>query len=79
MSHSDNIADQSDKAVAQFQDWAMASHLRRQIFESSLPINWSGVCDDCDEYINPDRLAANPRVIRCIVCQSEHERREGRR
>lgn len=79
MSHSENIADQAEKAVGQFHDWAMASHRRRRIAESALPVNWSGLCHECDEHIAPDRLEANPRVFRCFDCQTTLERRETQR
>ncbi|MES1936701.1 TraR/DksA C4-type zinc finger protein [Salinisphaera hydrothermalis] len=79
MNSSDNAADCADKAVGLFYDQSMAPHIRRQIQESALPINWLGLCDDCGEHINPARLEANPRAVRCVPCQDERERHEARR
>lgn len=31
-------------------------------------------CIDCEEEIDPARLGANPRAMRCIDCQTRHER-----
>jgi DnaK suppressor protein len=28
-----------------------------------------GVCEDCDEFIHPERLHALPEAIRCLDCQ----------
>jgi DnaK suppressor protein len=33
-----------------------------------------GLCDDCDEAIDPERLAVRPQATHCIQCQ---RRREG--
>ncbi len=33
------------------------------------------VCLDCDEKIEPPRLAANPQATRCTQCQQRHERK----
>ena len=33
------------------------------------------VCLRCDEAIELPRLAANPRAVRCIDCQTWHEKR----
>jgi DnaK suppressor protein len=34
-------------------------------------------CLDCGEKINPKRLTANPKAVRCIECQTAKERRNG--
>ncbi|MGQ0509766.1 MAG: TraR/DksA family transcriptional regulator [Betaproteobacteria bacterium] len=36
-----------------------------------------GVCADCEEDIPFARLAANPASMRCIACQTKHERATG--
>lgn len=33
------------------------------------------VCLRCDEAIELPRLAANPHAVRCITCQTRHEKR----
>lgn len=32
------------------------------------------LCCDCPDPIEPARLAANPRAVRCTPCQAERER-----
>ncbi|ROO28275.1 TraR/DksA C4-type zinc finger protein [Salinisphaera orenii] len=73
-----DIADDAQPESDQLLDYGLAAHRRRQIAESALPINWRGLCHDCDEYIAPDRLEANPRVFRCFGCQTALEARERR-
>ena len=36
-----------------------------------------GICDDCGEQIDPERLAVRPQATLCITCQRRQE--EGRR
>jgi len=36
-----------------------------------------GVCVDCDEPINPQRLRAYPAAMRCAGCQEDSEKRRG--
>lgn len=38
----------------------------------------TGECVDCGEPIEPARLAAMPKALRCVDCQSRHERLHGR-
>jgi len=33
-----------------------------------------GLCEDCEAEIPFARLSANPTAIRCVACQSRHER-----
>lgn len=42
------------------------------------PVNTSGLCCECGLGIGKQRLLASPTVIRCIDCQSEHERNKKR-
>jgi RNA polymerase-binding transcription factor DksA len=32
-----------------------------------------GICDDCSEPIDPERLAVRPHATLCITCQRRHE------
>jgi RNA polymerase-binding transcription factor DksA len=32
-----------------------------------------GICEDCDEPIDPDRLELIPEARRCVSCQEKHE------
>jgi DnaK suppressor protein len=34
------------------------------------------ICLDCDAPIPTERLAANPKAVRCIDCQREHDREQ---
>lgn len=36
-----------------------------------------GLCEDCEAEIPYARLSANPTAIRCISCQTQHERGSG--
>lgn len=36
-----------------------------------------GICADCGEPIALERLRAYPSALRCLDCQSDHERRTG--
>ena len=36
-----------------------------------------GVCDDCGGDIGYERLKANPAAVRCIECQTRHEKTYG--
>lgn len=35
----------------------------------------TGICVDCREPIEPERLRINEGALRCAWCQSDHERR----
>jgi DnaK suppressor protein len=32
-----------------------------------------GVCEDCDQPIDPARLSARPEATTCVDCQRQHE------
>jgi DnaK suppressor protein len=36
-----------------------------------------GICASCDREIGFDRLRANPAAVRCIECQTQHEKTYG--
>ena len=36
-----------------------------------------GTCDDCGGEIGYERLKANPAAVRCIACQTRHEKTYG--
>ena len=36
-----------------------------------------GICDDCGGEIGYERLNANPAAVRCIACQTRHEKTYG--
>lgn len=35
-----------------------------------------GVCSDCGDEIDANRMEANPHAIRCLDCQEKYERRK---
>ena len=57
---------------------ALAAHRNRA---RDLPVDRAGrrICLDCDEPIDPRRVASLPDMARCIGCQEIHEIRTGGR
>lgn len=49
---------------------ALAAHRSRPI-----DVGGDGICIECEEPIDPRRLAVQPRALRCIEHQRDHERR----
>lgn len=49
---------------------AMQCHL-----EPPLEVNGQRLCLDCDEPLSGARLDANPKAVRCVDCQNDHDRR----
>lgn len=43
--------------------------------EAPLEVNGQRLCLDCDESLSAARLNANPRAVRCVDCQNDHDRR----
>lgn len=43
--------------------------------EAPLEINGRRLCLGCDEAISTARLNANPSAVRCVECQTDHDRR----
>ena len=37
-----------------------------------------GKCEDCDERVEPARLAAMPSARRCFACETAHEKEHRR-
>lgn len=62
-----DLFDQSQDLEAKERD-ALISRARRQEDEEGC-----SHCRDCGYVIEPARRAANPRAVRCIECQREHE------
>lgn len=72
-----DIIDAAGETAELFLGQDMALHRARQAAEAAQPVNADGLCMDCEEPIEALRLAANPRVTRCVSCQCDHERRTG--
>lgn len=43
--------------------------------EAPLEINGQRLCLDCDGPLNSARLQANADAVRCVECQTDHDRR----
>ena len=46
---------------------------RMEEAEKKLAEGTAGICDDCGEEIDEDRLRVLPYAIRCVSCQEKHE------
>lgn len=60
---------------------AVSNDLRRELDDveralQRVAAGTYGICEDCGEPINPERLEARPMAIYCIRHQREHERQE---
>ncbi|NWO05553.1 MAG: TraR/DksA C4-type zinc finger protein [Alteromonadaceae bacterium] len=45
--------------------------------ETPLVVGGQRLCLYCEDPLPEARLAANPRAVRCVECQTDHDRREG--
>ena len=76
MDHADRAQEGIDNALAD----ALADHHRNNPraldHAAPAPLLRGGevIFRDCDEAIDPRRLAAHPAAIRCIDCQEDFER-----
>lgn len=43
--------------------------------EVPLEVNGQRFCLDCDERLTWARMQANPKAVRCVECQTDHDRR----
>ena len=70
-----DIADEAAKYNEQFHRVAMDNHFasRPQADEQPLLIDGKRCCLDCEEPIDPRRLAAKPDAVRCTECASKKE------
>jgi len=51
----------------------LEAHFERVNSEKPYEVNGTRLCLDCGEPINPQRLEAYPKAVRCIECQTFHE------
>ncbi|SEM78989.1 phage/conjugal plasmid C-4 type zinc finger protein, TraR family [Syntrophus gentianae] len=75
--------DQAQHHDELFREQALSSHYNRVRKKAGLHRSLAGgtgcsECIDCGEPIEPARLAVMPNAIRCLDCQSRHERLYGR-
>lgn len=81
----DRNADAGDLSVADATVTADFADARRDIDEhqagrialARLDSGDYGTCIDCGQAIPPARLQAQPFAVRCIACQTHHERAAG--
>lgn len=69
----ENDYEQAGKLTQLAIDEALARH--RAAMANSQGPSESGVCLDCEPPLSAGRLAANPHAVRCVDCQSDHDRR----
>ncbi len=69
-------ADRAQGVEELTRDLALAQRAARQD-EAPLVIGDVRICRWCNEEIEPQRLEANPQAVRCVECQSRHERHGG--
>lgn len=43
--------------------------------EPPLEVNGQRLCLDCDGPLSRARMQANPNAVRCVECQTDHDRR----
>lgn len=56
------------RSIEQLEEREAASHT-----EAGL----KGICKECGDPIEPARLKAKPNAVRCVLCQEEHESKQG--
>ena len=80
----DDLADETDLAVSEVsQNLALRLRDRERILLQKIEVALSkiqngtyGVCDACEEDIEPKRLEARPVATMCIACKEEQEHKE---
>lgn len=74
-----DIADLADASIEREREEGLRRlRAATEYTESQLIDGSSGaavvLCRDCLDPIQPERLNANPRAVRCVDCQLDHER-----
>lgn len=68
----DKVVADEERAMALFEQQRQARIAESMRgFDPALPL----YCDDCDEQIDPERLAAYPMASRCTACAAAYEQR----
>jgi RNA polymerase-binding transcription factor DksA len=72
-----DIADQAQQLEEIARDAALAAHAP---LPAEMPriVDGDRLCLDCNEVIDPLRLAANGDAVRCVDCQKDHDLRNPR-
>jgi phage/conjugal plasmid C-4 type zinc finger TraR family protein len=71
--------DEAQERAELFLNNALRKHFDRpeetgrdfRFFDDDNPV----ICIDCEQLMDPERLEANPKAIRCVECQAKHERK----
>lgn len=68
---------QFEEAQALTDRLTMAGIERARQAQSEPPLEVEGqrLCLGCEDPISAARLNANPRAVRCVECQNDHDRR----
>lgn len=73
-----DIADRAQAAEERDRAIALEEFKHRRLLPAGSLLPPPGICVDCEEPIDPRRLAAHPAAIRCIACQTAFERETAR-
>lgn len=69
-----DIVDRAQEREAEFQAQALAAVVHRP-HETPHIEHGVRLCLDCDDPLGRQRLKANPDAVRCLDCQTLHERK----
>jgi RNA polymerase-binding transcription factor DksA len=80
----DRVADPAEQSVADLLSDINLAEIARDVAEFGdieaallrLAHGDYGICVDCEEPIEPDRLDSSPEVARCLRCQQAYERHD---
>jgi len=71
-----DIADRAEEFEASQRDNAIERITHRTIETPLLDKHYHRICRDCEEVLDLKRIAAAPHAVRCVLCQTEHERQD---
>lgn len=73
----DKVVEDDERAMALLQQQEQQRRDREALIAESMHCYDPTIplyCDDCDEQIDPERLAAYPKASRCTTCATAHEK-----
>ena len=71
-------ADMADQTIQREVDYTIKGIVEDEIHQVEVALRRQaqgryGICDDCGESIDPERLAVRPQATLCIACQRRRE------
>lgn len=75
VSHVDESVYEQAQALTERLTQAAIEQTMQGHLETPLEINGQRFCPECDERLSFARMNANPRAVRCVECQNDHDRR----